>query len=248
MITIKHVSVTFNPKTPLEKKALRDINLSLAKGEFVTLVGGNGAGKSTLLRMLAGEIIPDSGAILFDNIDVTNDTVMKRSKFISRVFQDPLVGTFDALTVEENLAIALHRGNKRTLTPALNATTRELFREQLAALGIGLEKRLTTRASLLSGGQRQALSLVMATLLPAKLLLLDEHTAALDKKTEKIILNITEKLIAEHQLTTIMITHNLSHALEMGTRTIVMQEGKISRQLSGNEREQFSIIELLDLL
>lgn len=246
MIELKDISLNFGKGTPLENSIFSNLNLQIHTGEFVTVIGGNGAGKSTLLNIIAGDILVDAGAIMLDNITVTHWVAHKRAQLISRVFQDPLLGSYAELTVEENLSLAFSRGKKRTLTPALNESVREHFREKLSHTGIHLEKRLKDKMGSLSGGQRQAISLVMATLRPSKILLLDEHTAALDPKMEQIILELTQRLIAEQKLTALMITHSMSHALQFGDRTIVMHHGKIVRNLLGAERNQLQASDLIN--
>ncbi len=245
MIEIKNVCVTFNKNTPLEKTILKGLNLKIAPGDFITVIGSNGAGKSTLLGLLSGNIIPTSGKIFFDNTAVTYQSVEKRSKWVGYVYQDPRIGTCDELTVEENLAFASNRGSVRSLKIALNSNLRKKFKKILSELHTNLENRLNERVALLSGGQRQVLSLVMATLHTPKILLLDEHTAALDPKNEKLIFNITKQIVAEYGLTTFMVTHNMHHALEMGNRTILMQQGKIIKNLGQQERALLTPKELI---
>lgn len=236
MIQLNNISVTFGRGTPLQTTVFRNFDLKIQDGEFVTVIGGNGAGKSSLLNVIAGEIKVDRGSILLGNIDVSKWPSYERAQLISRVFQDPLLGSFADLSIEENLSIAFNRTSPRTLKPAINNGLRRVFQDRLAEIGIGLEDRLSDRIGLLSGGQRQAVSLVMATLQPSKILLLDEHTAALDPKMEQLILELTAKLIEEHKLTALMITHCMSQALEYGSRTIVLHHGKIMRDLSAHER------------
>lgn len=236
MIQLDNISVTFGCGTPLQTSIFKNLNLKIHNGDFVTVIGGNGAGKSTLLNVIAGEIKVDAGSILLGQEDVTKWPAYERAQYISRVFQDPLLGSFADLSIEENLSVAFNRTHMRSLKPALNNGLRRIFRDRLAEIGIGLEDRLTDKIGLLSGGQRQAVSLIMATLQPSKILLLDEHTAALDPKMEQLILELTSKLIAEHNLTALMITHCMSQALEYGTRTIALHHGKIMSDLSGEER------------
>lgn len=238
MIELKDITVTFNKGTPLENKVFKALNLKICHGEFVTVIGGNGAGKSTLMNVISGEIMADSGHIILDDIDVRHWPTYKRAKLISRVFQDPLLGSYADLSIEENLALAYFRGKKRSLKMAINPELRAIFRDRLADIGIGLENRLSDKMGLLSGGQRQAVSLVMATLQPSKILLLDEHTAALDPKMERLILELTQRLITAKQLTALMITHCMSQALEFGTRTLVMHQGKIARDLRDDEERK----------
>lgn len=239
MIELKNINVTFNKGTPLENKVFKELNLKIHNGEFVTVIGGNGAGKSTLMNVISGEIMTDNGHIILDNIDVQKWPTYKRAQLISRVFQDPLLGSYAELSIEENLALAYFRGfNRSPFKMAINPQLRSVFRERLADIGIGLEKRLTDKMGLLSGGQRQAVSLVMATLQPSKILLLDEHTAALDPKMEVLILKLSQRLITEKRLTALMITHSMSQALEFGTRTLVMHHGKIVRDLKDEEQRK----------
>lgn len=245
MIELQGINVCFNAGTPLESALFKGFNLTIKPGEFITIIGGNGAGKSTLLNVIAGEMPMMEGTVLLDKVNVTGKPAFKRARWLSRVFQDPLVGSYADLTIEENLSLALSRGKKRLLKPALNATVREQFRDKLSMIGIGLEKRLADKMGLLSGGQRQAVSLVMATLRPSKILLLDEHTAALDPKMEELILELTERLIKENQLTALMITHCMAQALKYGTRTLVMHHGKIARDLSLSERTALKAADLI---
>jgi len=246
MIKLQDISLTFNKATPLEKKALRQINLVIQAGDFVTLIGNNGAGKSTLLNLLAGELTADTGQILFDDQDVSKQSLEQRAKLISRVFQDPRHGVCEDFTIEENLALAMKRGKRRGFSLAITVQRKKYFKSLLAETGIGLEDRLTERVTHLSGGQRQALSLLMATLMPSQLLLLDEHTAALDPKMEKIILRLTQQLIQKHQLTTVMITHSMQQALELGNRTVILQQGKVLADLSGAQRAALTPLDLVE--
>jgi putative ABC transport system ATP-binding protein len=245
MIELNNITVTFAKNTPLEHKVFKKLNLKIENGQFLTVIGGNGAGKSTLMNVISGDVPVDAGQILLDNNNVTRWLPHQRARLISRVFQDPLLGSYADLSIEENLSLAYSRGSLRTLKPALNKQLREKFRAILADIGIGLENRLQDRMGQLSGGQRQAVSLLMATLLPAKILLLDEHTAALDPKMEKLILKLTQRLIDEHQLTALMITHCMQQALEYGTRTLVMHQGNIVRDLVGPARSQLQPSELV---
>ena len=245
MISLNNISVTFNKGTPLQNRVFHQLNLKINSGEFVTVLGGNGAGKSALMNLLSGETPVDEGSIILDNTNVTNWVVYERSQLISRVFQDPLLGSYAELTIEENLSLAYNRGKRRSLKIALNNNLRELFKERLRDIGIGLENRFTDKIGLLSGGQRQAVSLIMATLQPSKILLLDEHTAALDPKMERLILELTQKLINEKQLTALMITHCMSQALEFGTRTLVIHQGKIVRDLNNQERQSLQASDLM---
>jgi putative tryptophan/tyrosine transport system ATP-binding protein len=248
MIALKNIHVYFNRRTPLENHALKDCSLSIATGEFVTVIGGNGAGKSTLLNLLAGDVLASQGRVELDGINVSRWGTLRRSCFVSRVFQDPLLGSCASLSIEENLALASQRGQKRGLGLALSTQQRDVFRELLADLKIGLEHRLQDPMGALSGGQRQAVSLVMATLRPSKILLLDEHTAALDPKMAKLILGLTQRLISERQLTALMITHSMIHALEYGDRTLLMREGRIERDLKGCDRQNLKAQDLLEFL
>ena len=247
MLELKHIVKTFHPGSVNEKKALQGIDLTLNDGDFVTVIGGNGAGKSTLLNAIAGTFPVDEGSILLDETDVTKDPVHKRAKYLGRVFQDPMTGTAGNMQIEENLALALRRGEKRGLGWQITAKEREDYKEALKVLGLGLEDRMTTKVGLLSGGQRQALTLLMATLKKPKLLLLDEHTAALDPKTAKIVLDLTAKLIESEQLTTFMVTHNMKDALRYGNRLIMMNEGRIILDVSGEEKKKLQVKDLLEL-
>ena len=251
MLEIKNVFKTFNPGTINEKRALNGVSLTLQPGDFVTVIGGNGAGKSTLLNSVAGVFSVDSGKILIDGVDVTLLPEYKRAQYIGRVFQDPMMGTAATMQIEENLALAARRGQKRTLRVGITREDREQYREQfkeqLKILGLGLEDRLTAKVGLLSGGQRQALTLLMATLRKPKLLLLDEHTAALDPKTAAKVLEATERIVNREQLTTIMITHNMRDAIAYGNRLIMMCDGKIVVDVSGEEKKNLTVEQLLDL-
>ena len=246
MLEIKNVSKTFNPGTINEKHALTNLSLSLNDGDFVTVIGGNGAGKSTLLNAVAGVWPVDSGAILIDGEDVTGMPEYKRAKYIGRVFQDPMMGTAPHMQIEENLALALRRGQKRGLKWGVTNAEREAYREKLATLGLGLEDRLTAKVGLLSGGQRQALTLLMASLQTPKLLLLDEHTAALDPGTAKKVLELSDKIISENKLTALMITHNMTDAIRHGNRLIMMDRGRIVLDFSGEEKSRLTKADLLD--
>ncbi|MGN0156249.1 MAG: ABC transporter ATP-binding protein [Lachnospiraceae bacterium] len=245
MLEIKGVYKTFNAGTINEKKALNGINLTLNDGDFVTVIGGNGAGKSTMLNMIAGVYPVDSGSITIDGIDVTRLPEHKRAKYLGRVFQDPMMGTAADMWIEENLALAGRRGEKRTLRWALSNKERKEYREMLKELGLGLENRLSTKVGLLSGGQRQALTLLMATMKRPKLLLLDEHTAALDPKTAATVLGLSDKLIKEEHLTALMITHNMKDAITYGNRLIMMNEGTIILDVSGEEKKNLTVEDLL---
>ena len=245
MLRVEHVYKTFVPGTVNEKKALVDLNLHLEPGEFVTVIGGNGAGKSTLLNAIAGTWPIDEGKIILDGNDVTALPDYKRAAFIGRVFQDPSMGTSPDMQLEENLALAYRRGTRRGLGWGVTKEEREYFREQLSSLGLGLEERMETSVSTLSGGQRQAVTLLMATLKAPKLLLLDEHTAALDPATAVKVLEISDKLVKKNNLTCMMITHNMSDAIRYGNRLIMMNEGKIILDISGDEKRAISREELL---
>lgn len=245
MLEIKGVYKTFNPGSVNEKHALNGLDIVLNEGDFVTVIGGNGAGKSTFLNAVAGVWPVDAGKIRIDGKDVTALPEYKRAKYLGRVFQDPMTGTAANMQIEENLALAARRGRRRGLSWEVTKGEREKYRDLLASLDLGLEDRLTAKVGLLSGGQRQALTLVMATLVKPKLLLLDEHTAALDPKTAAKVLEITDKVIAENNLTAIMITHNMSDALKHGNRLIMMNDGKIIFDVSGEEKKNLTVEDLL---
>ncbi|MGN1194184.1 MAG: ABC transporter ATP-binding protein [Acutalibacteraceae bacterium] len=245
MLEIKNVSKTFNPGTVNEKKALSDINLTLNDGDFVTVIGGNGAGKSTVMNIITGVYSVDSGSIKIDGIDVTSMPEHKRAKYFGRVFQDPMTGTAATMEIVENLAIAKKRGQRRTLKYGISKKEREEYRELLKKLDLGLEDRLTSKVGLLSGGQRQALTLLMATLQKPKMLLLDEHTAALDPKTAAKVLTLSDSLIKENNLMTMMVTHNMHDAIAYGNRLIMMNEGKIILDISGEEKKNLTVEMLL---
>ena len=247
MLKIENVSKTFNAGTVNEKVALRGLNLHLKEGDFVTVIGGNGAGKSTMLNAVTGVFGVDSGKILIDGVDVTHLPEYKRAKYIGRVFQDPMMGTAATMQIEENLALAARRGNPRTLHIGITRAEREEYKEKLKILDLGLEDRMTAKVGLLSGGQRQALTLLMATLQKPKLLLLDEHTAALDPKTAAKVLEITDKLVTENKLTTLMVTHNMHDAIAHGNRLIMMHEGQVVVDVSGEEKKKLTIADLLEL-
>ena len=247
MIDIKNLHVTFNPGDPLENRVLRGIDLTIPSGQFLTVIGGNGAGKSTLLNALAGEAPVCHGSIAFDGQDVTSWTVARRAPWVARVFQNPTSGVCGELTVEENLALAAARGQRRGLHTACSRSRLVAFQECLARLGLGLENRLTDRMSLLSGGQRQAVSLLMATLQPMKILLLDEHTAALDPRMAAFVLELTRNLVAEQRLTVLMVTHSLRQALDVGERTVMLNQGRIAFDIAGAERARLDIPDLLRL-
>ena len=246
MLELQSISKTFHPGTIHAKKALQNLSLSLNDGDFVTVIGGNGAGKSTLLNAIAGVWPVDEGHILIDGVDVTALPEYKRAAFIGRVFQDPMLGTAPNMQIEENLALALRRGKKRTLKWGVTKQEREDYYDRLHALGLGLEKRMTDKVGLLSGGQRQALTLLMATLVPPKILLLDEHTAALDPATADKVLELTKKIVQENNLACLMITHNMHSALELGNRTLMMDSGRIVLDINGEERDGLTVDGLLE--
>jgi putative ABC transport system ATP-binding protein len=247
MLNVEHLSKTFFPGSVNEKKALLDVNLKMETGDFITVIGGNGAGKSTLLNSVAGVFPIDKGTITIDNQDVTKLAEHQRAQYIGRVFQDPMLGTAAGMMIEENLSIAARRGKKPGFAWALKDEERDKYRTMLAELDLGLEERLTARVGLLSGGQRQALTLLMATMRKPKLLLLDEHTAALDPKTAEKVLTLTKNIIAKNNLTTLMITHNMKDALRFGNRLIMMNAGRIVVDVKGEEKSKLSIGDLLNL-
>ena len=247
MLKIENVTKTFNPGTVNEKVALKNLNLHLQEGDFVTVIGGNGAGKSTMLNAVAGVWGVDSGTITIGGNNVTNLPEYKRAKFIGRVFQDPMMGTAATMQIEENLALAARRGKPRTLRAGITRAEREQYVEQLKILDLGLEDRLTAKVGLLSGGQRQALTLLMAPLQKPQLLLLDEHTAALDPKTAAKVLEATQRIVEKDHLTTMMITHNMRDAIAYGNRLIMMYEGHIVVDVSGEEKEHLTVEQLLSL-
>ena len=246
MLEIKNVYKTFNANTVNEKKVFEGLSLTLKEGDFVTVIGGNGAGKSTMLNVVSGAIIPDDGTVTIDGVDVTRLPEHKRAKYIGRVFQDPRMGTATDMWVEENMSIADSRGMRRGLKWAITNKDREKYRKQLALLDLGLEDRLSTKMGLLSGGQRQAVTLLMATMSKPKLLLLDEHTAALDPKTAAKVLEITDKLITENNLTALMVTHNMKDAIAHGNRLIMMNAGKVIIDVSGEEKKKLTVETLLE--
>lgn len=247
MLKIKNLYKTFNAGTVNEKRALSGLELTLDKGDFVTVIGGNGAGKSTMLNAISGVWKPDYGSIEIDGVDVTNMPAYKRASLLCRVFQDPMKGTAPDMEIAENLAIAARRGQKRRLRWGCTKAEREQYRELLSQLDLGLEDRLTSKVGLLSGGQRQAVTLLMATLKNPKLLLLDEHTAALDPKTAEKVLTITDKLVRENGLTTLMVTHNMHDAINYGNRLIMMDEGRVVVDVRGEEKSRLTKRELLNL-
>ena len=245
MLELKNIYKTFNAGTVNEKQALKGIDLTLEDGDFVTVLGPNGAGKSTMLNAIAGVWPVDEGQIIIDGKDVTKLPEHKRAAFLGRVFQDPMNGTAATMGIEENLALALRRGQSRTLRAGIKASEREVYKRLLSTLGLGLEDRLTSKVGLLSGGQRQALTLLMATLKKPKLLLLDEHTAALDPKTAAKVLETTEMIVNRDHLTTLMITHNMKDAITHGNRLIMMMEGKIILDIRGEEKKKLTVEDLL---
>ena len=246
MLEIRNISKTFNPGTINEKKALLDLSLTLKDGDFVTVIGGNGAGKSTLLNAVAGVWPVDCGSILLDGEDITALPEHKRAKYIGRVFQDPMMGTAPNMQMEENLALALRRGQKRGLRWGVTKAERQVYREKLKTLGLGLEDRMTVKVGLLSGGQRQALTLLMASLRKPKLLLLDEHTAALDPATAAKVLELSDRIVAENQLTALMITHNMTDAIKHGNRLIMMDQGRIILDIEGEDKKHLTKKDLMD--
>lgn len=247
MLKIENVRKVFNVGTVNEKVALNGLNLELKEGDFVTVIGGNGAGKSTMLNSVAGVYGVDEGRILIDGVDVTRLPEYKRAKFIGRVFQDPMMGTAATMQIEENLALAARRGKPRTLRSGITKQERDSYRERLKILDLGLEERLTAKVGLLSGGQRQALTLLMATLQEPKLLLLDEHTAALDPKTASKVLDATQRIVERSNLTTLMITHNMRDAIAYGNRLVMMYDGRVVVDVSGEEKKNLTVELLLSL-
>ncbi len=245
MLELKKLVKVFNAGTIDEKRALDGLDLTIADGEFVTVVGGNGAGKSTMLNAICGTWMPDTGKVILDGRDITSLPEHKRAKYLGRVYQDPMTGTAAGMQIEENLALALRRGQRRTLAPGIRKAERAMFREKLAQLELGLEDRLNARVGALSGGQRQALTLLMATLREPQLLLLDEHTAALDPKTAEKVMLLTEKIVRENRLTTLMITHNMRDAIKYGDRLIMLYAGRVILEVSGEEKKNLTVEELL---
>ena len=247
MLKVNNIFKTFNAGTINEKRALNGLSLHLKPGDFVTVIGGNGAGKSTMLNAVSGAYPVDEGTITIDGVDVTHLPEYKRAKYIGRVFQDPMMGTAATMQIEENLALAARRGKMRTLRPGITQKEREQYKEQLKILDLGLEDRLTAKVGLLSGGQRQALTLLMAALQKPKLLLLDEHTAALDPKTAAKVLEATQRIVEKDNLTTLMITHNMRDAIAYGNRLIMMSDGKVVVDVSGEEKKNLTVEQLLAL-
>ncbi|QPF72389.1 ABC transporter ATP-binding protein [Roseateles sp. DAIF2] len=245
MLSAQQLEITFNPGTPIETRALRGLSLEIPSGQFVTVIGSNGAGKSTFLNAISGDQSVDRGRILIDGDEVTRLPVWDRAVRVARVFQDPMAGTCEDLTIEENMALAERRGATRFLGRAVKSSMREQFRERLATLGLGLENRLGDRIGLLSGGQRQAVSLLMAALRPSRILLLDEHTAALDPRTADFVLQLTARIVAEAKLTTMMVTHSMRQALDVGERTVMLHQGQVVLDVSGEERSRMDVPDLL---
>ncbi|MCX5591667.1 ABC transporter ATP-binding protein [Alcaligenes endophyticus] len=247
MLKAQNLQLTFNPGTPIETRALRGLTLQIPEGQFVTVIGSNGAGKSTFLNAISGEQYVDSGQVLIDGEDVSRVPVWGRAHMVARVFQDPMAGTCEDLTIEENMALASVRGLRRGLGASVKREQRALFQERLAILGLGLEHRLNDRIGLLSGGQRQAVSLLMAALRPSRILLLDEHTAALDPRTADFVLQLTDKIVREDKLTTMMVTHSMRQALDVGDRTVMLHQGQVVLDVSGPERQGLEIRDLLEM-
>lgn len=245
MLEIRNVKKTFNKNTINEKKALNGLNLHLNEGDFVTVIGGNGAGKSTMLNMIAGVYPIDSGTIEIDGVNISREAEHRRARYIGRVFQDPMMGTAAGMEIQENMALAYRRGEMRGLSWGIKAAEKSFYYEALEKLGLGLQTRMTNKVGLLSGGQRQALTLLMATLKRPKLLLLDEHTAALDPKTARKVLELTEEIVREQKLTTMMITHNMKDAISIGNRLIMMHEGQIIYDVAGQEKKELEVETLL---
>jgi putative tryptophan/tyrosine transport system ATP-binding protein len=245
MIDIRDLRVTFNRGTPIEMTALRGCSLTIPEGQFLTVIGTNGAGKTTVLNAIAGDVNADSGKILIGDQDVTRWSRPRRAALIGRVFQDPVMGSCADLTIEENMSLASKRGARRGFGLAIERKRRERFKDHLSLLGLGLENRLQDRVGLLSGGQRQAVNLLMATLSPMKVLLLDEHTAALDPKTAEFVLALTRKVVEQFHLTTMMVTHSMRHALDLGDRTVMLHEGRVVADIEGEERRNLDVADLL---
>ena len=247
MLEMQHVTKVFNCGSVDEKIALNDLSLTLRDGDFVTVIGGNGAGKSTMQNAICGTWLPDSGHILLDGVDVTSLPEHKRAKYLGRVYQDPMMGTAARLQIEENLALAARRGKRRTLRPGIVRSERENYRKLLETLGLGLETRLSAKVGTLSGGQRQALTLLMATLQKPQLLLLDEHTAALDPRTAAKVMELTERIVKENHLTTLMITHNMRDAIQYGNRLVMLHEGRVILDIEGEEKKRLTVPDLLEM-
>ena len=247
MISLQDIQVVFGRGTPLQKQALKKIDLTIEIGSFVTVIGSNGAGKSTLLGVLAGDVLPTAGKVMIGSADVSRKPTAARAGQVARVFQDPLAGSCGALTIEENLALAAARGKMRGLMPALGSKRREFFKERIASLNLGLENRLKDRMDLLSGGQRQAVSLVMATLASSDVLLLDEHTAALDPGMAEFVMQLTNQVVSERKLTTLMVTHSMRQALDYGDRTIMLHGGEIVLDVTGDNRKDLQVEDLIEM-
>lgn len=247
MLDLKDVSIAFHPGTVNERKALDHVSLHLDPGDFVCVLGSNGAGKSTLLNAVSGTLPIDEGSIILDGMDLSKKAEHIRSRYIGRLFQDPMKGTAPDMSIMENLGLAYSRGKRMSLSKAIRKKDHQYFFERLKALNLGLEERMTQPVGLLSGGQRQALTLLMSTIVTPKLLLLDEHTAALDPKTAAAVMDLTQRIIEEHSITTLMITHNLRQALEYGNKTIIMNEGRIVAMLEGEQKRNMSVQQLLEL-
>ena len=247
MLEMRHVTKIFNPGTVDEKIALNDLSFTLNDGDFVTVIGGNGAGKSTMQNAICGTWLPDAGEILLDGIDLSSLSEHQRAKYLGRVYQDPMTGTAAGMQIEENLALAARRGLRRTLRPGIRKSEREEYRQRLQELGLGLDTRLSAKVGTLSGGQRQALTLLMATLRKPKLLLLDEHTAALDPKTAAKVMELTERMVTEEKLSALMITHNMRDAIRYGNRLIMLHAGRIILDISGQEKKELTVPELLEM-
>jgi putative ABC transport system ATP-binding protein len=247
MLRAQNLEITFNPGTPIENRALRGLSLEIPTGQFVTVIGSNGAGKSTFLNAISGDLRVDRGRIEIDGQDVTRKAAWQRADLVARVFQDPMAGTCEALTIEENMALAWRRGEGRGVSFALNGHLRELFRAKLRTLNLGLENRLADRMGLLSGGQRQAVSLLMASLKPSRILLLDEHTAALDPKTAAFVLELTARIVEGSKLTALMVTHSMRQALDYGSRTVMLHQGRAVLDVAGAERRGLTVEDLLHM-
>jgi len=247
ILTVKDIHKTFEMGTPNENHVLKGINLTMEKGDFISIIGGNGAGKSTFLNSVAGSFTIESGSILLEGEDITEIPAYRRAQNISRVFQDTRKGTAGRLTIEENLAVAMKRGQSRGLGRGIKTKDRKFFKEELEKLHLGLEERLTMDVGLLSGGQRQALTLLMATIVTPKVLLLDEHIAALDPKTSDMVTELTDQLVQEKEISTLMITHNMQHAIDQGNRLIMLHDGQIVVDVSGEEKQNLTVMELVSL-
>ena len=247
MLRLENACITFHANTVNERRALDNVNLHLDKGDFITVIGSNGAGKSTMLNAISGSYIIDSGYVYLDGQDVTMQKSYKRAKYIGRLFQDPLKGTAPNMTIEENLALAYSRGSRRGLSRGIKKSDEQMFKDRLSRLGLGLEDRMKSKVGLLSGGQRQALTLLIATIVTPKILLLDEHTAALDPKTAKQVMDITNEIVKENDITTLMVTHNIKDALHTGNKTLVMSSGRIITVLEGEQRRNMTVEKLMKM-